>query len=229
MESEKSKNIFESFNDLSALMNILEESGSFSLIEKDLVLEKLRKLYDIISRENIVDSKVSREVIHEKQEIPEFKKLIIDDEPEEQETEKITTKPEKEEESDETYINNEEIIEEKQESSTLGERYQGSKQFMSELISKQHPAQDISVKIQSKPVEDIGKAIGLNDKFLFINELFKGDSSLYKKTVDFLNNSSDFNDAFNFLNDHFKWEMKNETVQKFMEVVRRKFIQHKNE
>ena len=95
---------------------------------------------------------------------------------------------------------------------------------MDELISEHHPSKDISLKLQLRPIDDIGKAIGLNDKFLFINELFNGDSPLFKKTVEMINQMGDFNEVFSYLTSQFNWDMKNETVNKFMELVRRKFI-----
>ena len=106
----------------------------------------------------------------------------------------------------------------------LGDKFQGSKKFMDELISEHHPSKDISLKLQSRPIDDIGKAIGLNEKFLFINELFNGDSLMFKKTLEQINQLGDFNDAFSYLTTQFSWDMKNETANKFMELVRRKFI-----
>ena len=58
-------------------------------------------------------------------------------------------------------------------------------------------------KLQNKPITDLAKAIGINDKFLFIKELFGGDSDLYNQTIKHLNHFTDLNEAIIYLQENF--------------------------
>ncbi len=51
---------------------------------------------------------------------------------------------------------------------------------------------------QSK-INDIARSMGINDKILTINELFDGDQGLFNKTIDKLNNMSSYDEAKTYL------------------------------
>jgi hypothetical protein len=88
----------------------------------------------------------------------------------------------------------------------------------------QKKQKDISSLLQSKPIRSIEEAIGVNDKFLFIRELFAGNTMRYKETIDILNTATDFNSAYQYIENNFEWDMENEAVQKLLELVRRRHI-----
>jgi hypothetical protein len=77
-------------------------------------------------------------------------------------------------------------------------------------------------KLQSSPLNDIFTAIVINDRFLLIKELFNDDSSLYKSTLDKLNSAENFNSAIEYLDSNYKWDFENPTVQKLLELIRRR-------
>lgn len=75
-------------------------------------------------------------------------------------------------------------------------------------------------------VSDLKSAIGLYEKFNFINDLFAGDSLAYERTIVQLNGMINFREADNYLNGvraHYKWDGKSESVIRFMEILKRKF------
>ena len=76
----------------------------------------------------------------------------------------------------------------------------------------------------SKPVNDIRKAMGINDRFLFQRELFKNNSELFNQTLDQLNKMKSLSDANNFLVSNFGWDSENEVVNSFMKIVKRRFL-----
>jgi hypothetical protein len=86
----------------------------------------------------------------------------------------------------------------------------------------------IGTVLHSKPIHNIEDAIGVNDKFLFIRELFSSNASRYKETMDALNNASDFNSAYSYIEKNFEWDFENEAAQKLLELIRRRHISHKN-
>jgi hypothetical protein len=104
----------------------------------------------------------------------------------------------------------------------LGEKYQGKKKFRNETLGI--GKQDMASKLQNKPILDLTKAIGINDKFLFTKELFNGNAELYARTIRKLNDFTDINDALFFIQDNFNWDSKNEAANQLMELVRRKLL-----
>lgn len=109
-------------------------------------------------------------------------------------------------------------------SEILAKKFQGKQKFRNEVIAEHSAKVDMSTKLQNKPIGDLAKAIGINDKFLFIKELFNGDSARYSETINHLNTFSDLNDAVIYLQDNFEWPEANEYAEKFIDLVRRKFI-----
>jgi len=77
-------------------------------------------------------------------------------------------------------------------------------------------------KISNRPLESIKKAIGINDRFQYIRELFEGNAEKFINTVAELDEKTDINEAVDYLKKNFKWK-KNETSLKFVNLVKRRF------
>lgn len=230
-------------NDISEVKKLIDsfsERNSVPNIELDLTLEKLRKIYDILlllkeDEEKIVDVAETKPEIEK---IEELKDAHVEEEKQERETEEeVITPTTATETSTEVMLDVEQPDEgplpdeekpKSLDSSVIGEKVGGSKEFFNESFSQKHPVNDFSVRQQTKPVSDLNKAIGINDKFLFINELFNGDSQSYKKAIEFINSCANFNEAFSYISDNLHWEMENDNVQKLLDLIRRKFISGKN-
>jgi hypothetical protein len=76
-------------------------------------------------------------------------------------------------------------------------------------------------------IEDIKTAFTLAQKFLFIRELFKGESEEFNKALEAINKSSDRRSAMDMLRNNYggkyKWDPEKEEVKEFYEIVERKF------
>ncbi|NBC82800.1 MAG: hypothetical protein GVY19_05405 [Bacteroidetes bacterium] len=94
-----------------------------------------------------------------------------------------------------------------------------------ELVKKFNKP-DLSAKLQSKPIKDLHKAIGLNERYTFINALFDGDVDKYNETISTLNRKSNFNEAFEFVQKQFDWDINSPLVQHLLNLARRKYISH---
>lgn len=84
----------------------------------------------------------------------------------------------------------------------------------------------LAAKFQQAPVRDLKSVIGINDKFLFVNELFGGSMEKYNKSVDNLNDLKTLNGAMIYLNElkiELQWNSSNEAYQKFKNLVSHKF------
>lgn len=68
----------------------------------------------------------------------------------------------------------------------------------------------------------------MNERFQFINGIFKGDSQAFSTSLDFINKCTSMDNAQQFIDHHlkpqFNWDMESEPVQQFMELVERRFL-----
>jgi len=81
--------------------------------------------------------------------------------------------------------------------------------------------------LKEAPIKDLRKGIGVNDKFLFINELFRGDDAMYERSIKTINGFRILPEAEYWMNRELKvklgWNDSKETVQLFYGIVRRRF------
>lgn len=86
----------------------------------------------------------------------------------------------------------------------------------------------LAAKLQQNPVRDLRSVIGINDKFLFVNELFGGSMEKYNKSIDNFNDLKTLNGAMIYLNElkiELQWNSSNEAYRKLSDLVARKFEQ----
>lgn len=233
--------------DIQDIENIVSNYKNYSQIpqiEIDRVLSRIRNLYDSlivlrnasiepakdepeIASQPISEIEIEESVSVSKTEQPKDDKLIeVEKEKAIESTDDIKSPVEI---SQDLPTEKEKPVDIKKEPETLADLFRNSKSFRNEELAEKNPVRDLSVKLQSQPISDIGSAIGLNDKFLFIKELFNGNSETYEETISYLNNAPNFNNAFNYLNEHFDWEMENPLVQKLLDLARRKLIINEDE
>lgn len=81
--------------------------------------------------------------------------------------------------------------------------------------------------LKEAPVRDLRKAIGINDRFVFINELFRGDEDMYERSIKTINSFNIHPEAEYWIKRELKlkqaWDENSPTVQLFDQLVRRRF------
>lgn len=77
-------------------------------------------------------------------------------------------------------------------------------------------------KIKGKPITNLKKAIGLNDKFMFTRELFENDHNKFELSIDKIDQCANLLEAIEYMEQNFKWA-KNTTSLKFIEMVKMRF------
>ena len=86
---------------------------------------------------------------------------------------------------------------------------------------------DLGDSLTEVPIRDLKKAIGINDRFLYINELFRGDESMYERSIKTINSFSILPEAEYWIQRELKtkigWSEGNETVKQFIQLVKRRF------
>jgi hypothetical protein len=81
--------------------------------------------------------------------------------------------------------------------------------------------------LKETPVKDLRKAIGINDRFLFINDLFRGDESMYERSIKTINSFNIFAEAEYWINRELKvklgWNADDPAVLHFDQLIKRRF------
>jgi len=102
---------------------------------------------------------------------------------------------------------------------------------LNEILSQQRKANAVN-QTQQQPeaaekIADIKTAVSLNDKLIFIKDLFNGYSLGYSEAIEILNRYSDFAEADAFLQTNYalknNWADKPATVEKFYAILRKRF------
>lgn len=66
------------------------------------------------------------------------------------------------------------------------------------------------------------QAIGINDKFLLLRDLFGGDTERYERTIDRLNEFDDLDDCIIYISENYDWNPSSDGVRFLMELLERK-------
>ena len=216
--------------DIEKSIKKFESRSSLPRIEIDLTLEKVRKLYD--SLQSLIEEKPVKKTTP-----PEDKPVNIntfeleenssDNNKDISETSPVITKESGEKPEEELQIKFWEQKNNKTE--IVADRLQNGQNFRNESLRQQVSSKDLSSRLKSQPIPDIGAAIGLNEKFSFIRELFNNDPDKFTETINILNRASNFNEAHSYLSDTFNWDMDDPQVQKLLDLTRRKLIVRENE
>jgi hypothetical protein len=87
---------------------------------------------------------------------------------------------------------------------------------------------EISEALQEQPIKDLKKAIGINEKFLYINELFRGDEDMYERSIKTINGFDIFAEAEFWIRRELKtklgWDDRYQTVRQFDDLIKRRFL-----
>ncbi len=86
---------------------------------------------------------------------------------------------------------------------------------------------ELGAVLQSAPVRDLKKAIGINDRYVFINELFRGDEVTYERSIKTINSFTILAEAEYWIKRELKlkfaWNEGSEAVHHFDQLVKRRF------
>lgn len=187
------------------------------------------------------------EEIEEPEEFPsETEELEIPEEPETEEEPEAEEEPEEVvEEAEENVEEAEEAVEEKNEETEeeepeiayepiifgeMEEADDGGFEFEGpETLGERMQHEEdhsLAARLQSQTVNSLRSAIGINDKFLFVNELFGGSMEKYNRSIENLDDVKTLNGALIYLNElriELQWNSNNEAYKKLLELVHRKF------
>ena len=132
---------------------------------------------------------------------------------------------EAEEEIEEVTSSKEPEVEEPQ--PQIGSSSSDDKESLNDKISKLSKSDSLASKLQNQPIQNLKTAIGLNERFLFANELFQGDGAEYQRAIEEFNHLASMDDAVRLIEHkyqpNYKWDFDNHTVQNFIHYLQRRY------
>ncbi|MBI4646760.1 MAG: hypothetical protein HY738_09265 [Bacteroidia bacterium] len=109
----------------------------------------------------------------------------------------------------------------------IADKFKDKGESLNDLISKFKNETDLATRLKYKPISNLHSSISLNDKIMFIKELFEGNTDKYNNTLNDINKSAGLDDSMQYIHNNFNWDDKNETVIKFIELIYRRFLKSK--
>jgi hypothetical protein len=86
---------------------------------------------------------------------------------------------------------------------------------------------DLRSALNDTPVRDLKKAIGINDKHVFINQLFRGDEAMYERSIKTINAFRILPEAEYWMERELKvklgWDENRDVTRHFYQLVKRRF------
>ena len=93
---------------------------------------------------------------------------------------------------------------------------------MATASSTAAPKDMASEIVRKERITDLKQAIGINDKFLLLRDLFGGDTERYERTIDRLNEFDDLDDCIIYISENYDWNPSSDGVRFLMELLERK-------
>jgi len=220
-------------------------------MDMDLLIEKTRDIYDKLIQLDGLTITFETEILHQNQNEKDIEETetveTVDIKVEEIEKEETKAKEEAEitEEDTKVEVHVEEIIDEVEEQidearenkDFLVEKEETEKSTIDLFTSSAGPTLSdtfsegeqptIADKINKEGVNELREAIGINEKFLFINELFNGDLGRYNKVIDELDELTTIEGVNTYvleLKIQSQWADDNIALIKLTDLLNRKFV-----
>lgn len=102
----------------------------------------------------------------------------------------------------------------------LGEVIGRGVQTLADRIAAPH--ERTAMLAQGEPVEELRRAIGVNDRFLMIRDLFGGDASAYERTIDRLEEFDDLDDCLIYITEQYAWDPNSDGARLLTDLLERK-------
>lgn len=201
---------------ITGLVEMFKVDGKLSQIEKDLLLDYIRKLYEEILRDDsnadfVLVKKAEKEV---KSVVSESVEALRPQDRSEAKTKVI--------DSDIAFEDNLKDTIKEEPKPILSDQY--NELFVFDEVK------DVSDRLSLSKISNLNKAIGINEKIFTVKELFGGDNEVYKTTVNALNDMSSMKEAQQYLSENiipnYGWmdDEKYKKAHNFLKIVRRLYV-----
>ena len=102
---------------------------------------------------------------------------------------------------------------------TIADAMSGSKHTLADTLSRPAP---LAEQITHSATTSLRDAIGINDKFLLIRDLFAGDDHEYEKAIAKLDSFDNLDDCLIYIAENYAWNPNSEGAKFMMQLLERK-------
>lgn len=217
-------NISKIIKKINRLYDIVENIGEASQTEKDLLKAYIVDLYEAVAitpdSKDLEKEEMLRKIKKQRKAEKKLKKLL------EKETAKAETRDKEENKHEDPNVNGEEKLD-KEVKSEMND----ADAIPAELLElfQFDEATELSDKLGRKPITDLTKAMGINEKIFTINELFGGNKDEFENMLVALNGLDSFDQAKDVLmhsvakKHSWQNESKLKKARNFIKLVHRRF------
>ena len=216
---------------LHLLLSKINESSHYSRLEKDLILSKLRDIYEIVVSGNTIhpiESKADSIVTIEPTIVEEITEKEFEEEMVKETTieldEPLPVAKPKKHYDDDLLIRIDDIVSHETVSS------KPEIELVIELPSKpvevkpqNQSNESLASKLSHTKIESIAAAISVGDKMMFQKQLFKDRNEEFLKTLSTVNELDSYEEAVAWLEASYSWDFNSAIVKKLLEIVQRRF------
>ena len=196
----------------------IDTDEQLSAIEIDLLSDYVKKLYEaILDEENEAKTHKTKK---------KHKQVIIS-QPEVEE--KNEDKPDnKEIPESEKIILEEKDIEEKDIKEEKVPEIEYSDEFLSLFV--ENSSNELSEKLSNRPIKDLKKAFGINEKIFTVKEIFNGDKNAFEDAIEKFNRFNDFEEAKKYILEElaqtFNWDKPGniKKIGQFIKIIQRRYL-----
>ena len=219
--------IIKDLNEVREIIDDLKKYPGVPALQIELAKSKCKSAGEVIALlKNIQTNIAAREDVKiPQEEVSKKDEVISKDIPE------IITSEEKKAKSRVEHVS--EVIQEKKEeqgqagkriieSTIIADQFSNlSPSFNEQLGSLKHE-DDVSEILKTIPLTNLSEAIGVNDKFLFIREIFNGNQESYNQAISKLDSVDNLSDAMAVIKSYTGDINENEAVRQLLDLVKRK-------
>ncbi len=230
---------------------LMHQNPNLPLIEIDMVLNKLSIIYDtlmtiklksaaheetgFLSRNSNLINKIIKEsvfeqenqssIAHSNQQVQSNSAETIV--PKENNSITELTEQPKSTNNTSSIVNNLTPLENKTEKAsprTVADSFVKPTKTIAEMMEEMHRKKDVLISQHVKSIKDLRSAISLNDKVMFIRELFDNNVENYNYVMDQLNNCSNMDEAMTILEKNINIHSDSQAIKQLLELVYRRFM-----
>jgi hypothetical protein len=201
------KEIADLINSIKEHSDNIGEKEHIPQLELELILSKIEKLYKKSIVFNFVNSE--KEVIQLKNESAKTESSIKQESTAEAKNDPAPKA--------------EQVVKDVQGEKKKSEPVAENREIKKETVEEQQPV----LNIKKPLVTDIRSVIGINDKFRFANELFKGNIQEYEIAISQLNNAGTLTSAMEYfmnIQQLYSWDSEHECVRSLYDIVERRYV-----
>jgi hypothetical protein len=112
------------------------------------------------------------------------------------------------------------------ESAIIADQFSNRPESFNENLGSRKHDEDVLEILKTKPLSSLDEAIGINDKFLFIREIFNGNTESYNQAIQKLESVGTLSDAMAVIMSYTGENTGSEAVKQLLDMIKRKFLAH---